>query len=77
MNSRKDEYLETIEKYQNWMRRKSSMIFLANQGLLTTSVVDGLTVMQEINSSNNPKLIGTVLSCLSQVGIHHNIISFI
>lgn len=77
LSSRKEKYLETIEKYQNWVRRKSSMIFLANQGLLTTSVVDGFTVLREINSSNNPKLVGTVLSCLSQVGIHHNIISFI
>jgi ankyrin repeat protein len=71
------EYLEAIEKYQNWMRRKSSMIFLANQGLLTTSVVDGLTVMQEIKSSTNPKLVGTVLSCLSQEEIYRNILSCI
>jgi len=73
----KKEFWKVFDKVQNWPRRKSSMIFLANQGLLATSVVDGPTVMREINNSKKPKLVGKILGCLSQLLIHNNIISYI
>lgn len=71
------EFWKVFNKVQNWPRRKSSMIFLANQGLLSTTVVDGPTVLHEIDNSNNPKLVGKILSCLSQEAIYRNIISCI
>jgi len=80
---RKREYLEAIEKRQNWVRRKSSMIFLAEHKLLFTHVVVEITEMdkprliQELKKSDKPKLVFNVLCCLSQKEINRNIISYI